>query len=201
MKKVLIICASIALVISSCGKGEKLDKPKENTTPKVETRDLKGLKIAFYNSDSLKVYFDYFKMEEAFVTKKQTIFQKEVERRTKEYQNYIAKNNEKLRSGQLSENEQMQIQQRAQQMEGEIMQYQQIEGANLQKMTDEKLQTISKKIESFGKMFSKENGIDILLIHGQGGQINFINPTMDVTKEFSAFLNEKQAEIEADIKK
>jgi hypothetical protein len=43
--------------------------------------------------------------------------------------------------------------------------------------------------------------IDILLIHGVGGQINFINSAMDVSKEFAAFLNEQQAEIENDSKK
>lgn len=201
MKKVLLICTGLLLVVASCGKKEKEEKPKENTTPKVHTRDMKGLKIAFYNSDSLKVYFEYFKEQEAIVTKKQTAFQKEVERRTREYQNYLMKNNEKLRSGLLSENEQMQIQQRAQQMEGELMQYQQNEGSKLEKLTVDKLQTLSKKIEALGKMFSEENGIDILLIHGQGGQINFISPAMDVTKEFTAYLNEKQAEIEEDIKK
>ena len=60
---------------------------------------MKGLKIAYYNSDSLKVQFDYFKKEEAIVTNRQKAFQKEVERRTNEYQNYIVRNNEKLKSG------------------------------------------------------------------------------------------------------
>jgi Skp family chaperone for outer membrane proteins len=179
----------------------KDEKPKENTVPKIAVRDMKGLKIAFYNSDSLKLYFEYFKREEASVTKKQERFQKEVQRRTQEYQNFIIRNNEKLQSGLLSENESMQIQQRAQQMEAELMQYQQNEGARLEKETEQKLETISRKIEAFGKQISEANGIDILLIHGAGGQINFINPSMDVTKEFTAFLNEHQEEIENDTKR
>lgn len=199
MNKLFIVSLGLLLVTAACGSKE--EKQKENTTPKVESRDMKGLKIAFYHSDSLKVYFDYFKEQEAIVTKKQTAFQKEVERRSKDYQSFIMRNNEKLRSGLLSENEQMQIQQRAQQMEAELMQYQQTEGAKLEKETMEKLEAISKKIEVFGKEFSEENKIDILLIHGQGGQLNFINPAMDVTKEFTAFLNEHQAEIEKDVKK
>jgi outer membrane protein len=161
---------------------------------------MKGLKIAYYSSDSLKVYFDYFKNEEAIVTKKQEKFQKEVQRRQNEYQNFILRNNERLRSGMLSENDQMQIQQKAQQMEAALMQYQQEEGGKLEKETMEKLEVIGKKIEVFGKQFSEENGIDLLLIHGQGGQINYINSAMDVTKEFTAFLNEKQSEIEKDLK-
>lgn len=177
------------------------EKTSENTVPKVEKRDMKGLKIAYYHSDSLKKQFDYFKKEEAIVTKKQERFQKEVERRTQEYQNFIMRNNEKLRSGLLSENESAQIQQRAQQMEAELMQYQQNEGARLEKETMTKLETISRKIEAFGKQFSEQNGIDILLIHGPGGQINYISSAMDVTKEFTAFLNAHQAEIENDTNK
>jgi Skp family chaperone for outer membrane proteins len=192
------IVFAISLLVA-CNSSTK--KNKENTVPKVEKRDMKGLKIAYYHSDSLKKHFEYFKNEEAAVTKKQERFQKEVERRSKEYQNFIMRNNEKLRSGLLSENESAQIQQRAQQMEAELMQYQQNEGGRLEKETMSKLETISRKIEAFGKQFSEQNGIDILLIHGPGGQINFISSAMDVTKEFTAFLNAHQSEIENDTKK
>ena len=64
-----------------------------------------------------------------------------------------------------------------------------------------KLESIKKKIEFLGKQFSEESKIDILLIHGAGGQMNFINPEMDVTKEFVAFLNKNQTDIDKDIKK
>lgn len=200
MNRIVVVSAVLLLTVASCGKGEKNEKSSEVTTPKVESRDLKGLKIAYYNSDSLKVYFDYFKKEEEVVKARQTKFQKEVERRQTEYQNFIMRNNERLRSGMLSENDQMQIQQKAQKMEAELMQYQQTEGGKLEKETMEKLEVISKKIEVFGKQFSEENGIDLLLIHGQGGQINFVNPSMNVTKEFTNFLNEKQSELEKDLK-
>ena len=197
MKVLYTILVGSFLILASCGKGEP---KKENTVPKVEPRDMKGLKIAYYNSDSLKLYFEYYKEQDSIVTKKQLAFQKEVERRTKEFQNYVYRNDEKLRSGLLSENEAIQIQQKVQQMEAALMQYQQTEGAKLEKETLDKLQAISKKIEVFGKQFSEENKIDLLLIHGQGGQINYIHPSMDVTKEFTAYLNEHQAEIEEDTK-
>jgi Skp family chaperone for outer membrane proteins len=199
MNKTIII--GLGIVLTSLFACETKEKKKTNTIPQVESRDLKGLKIAFYYSDSLKKYFDYFKEEEAIVNKKQADFQKQVERKTMEYQSYIARNNEKLKNGLLSENEQMQIQQRAQQMEAALMQFQEKQGAVLEKETMKKLEVISKKIEVFGKQFCEENKIDILLIHGQGGQINFINPSMDVTKDFTAYLNEHQKELEEDIQK
>lgn len=197
MKKI-IVATLLTGVLIACGKSAKKEI---STTPKVEVRDMKGLKITYYNSDSLKVYFDFLKKEEAIVTKKQKVFQSEVQRRTKEYQSYIIRNNEKLQNGLLSENEQVQIQQNAQRMEGELMQYQQNEGARLENETMKKLEAISKKIESLGKKFCEQNNIDIMLINGPGGQINYINGSMDVTKEFAAFLNQNQAEIDKDLKK
>jgi outer membrane protein len=196
MKKGILVVMSMALLVA-CGQKEV---KKENTVPKVETRDMKGLKIAYYNSDSLKTLFTYYKEQDAIVTKKQKAFQSEVDRRTKEFQSYVYRNEERLRSGLLSENETVQIQQKVQQMESDLMQYQQTQGAKLEKETMEKLEVISKKIETFGKKFSEENNIDILLIHGAGGQINYINGSMDVTKEFCAFLNQHQEDIEKDMK-
>lgn len=200
MKKTLqfMLYFALATAVVSCNGNKKKEKPVQ---PKIEKRDLKGLKIAYYHSDSLKEQFTYFKEQEEIVTKKQTAFQKEVDRRTKEYQNFIVRNNEKLQSGMLSQNEQVQIQQQAQRMESNLMQYQQTQGAKLEEETMKKLEAISKKIEAFGKLFCEENKIDILLIHGQGGQINYITPSMDVTRAFTSYLNAHQAEIEADIQK
>jgi len=201
MNKVLFGSTLMLLFIASCGKGEKeKTEMSEKTIPNVEVHDMKGLRIAYYNNDSLKLYFDYFKKEESIVKAKQTKFQKELERRQTEYQNYIIRNNEKLKNGLLSENEQMQIQQRAQQMEASIMQYQQETGSKLEKEMFDKLEVIAKKIQVYGEEYSKEHNIDILMVHGQGSQINFISDKLDVTKEFTAFLNEKQAEIEKDTK-
>ncbi len=53
----------------------------------------------------------------------------------------------------------------------------------------------------FGEKYSEENGIDIFMIHAEGGQINYINSSMDVTKEFTNYLNEQQKALEKDIKK
>lgn len=186
------------VVLGSCGTEPK--KVKKNTEPKVKIRDTKGLKIAFYSNDSIKGKFEYYKREDAAVTKKQKAFQSELERRSKEYENYVQRKDQEARSGLLSENEIMQAQQKAQQMQASIMQYQQAQGAKIEEETVKKLEAISKKIEVLGKKYCEMHGIDILLIHGEGGQLNYINPSMDVTTEFINFLNENQEEIEKDLK-
>ena len=197
MKKIayLILC-SFLLSISCTAESKKV-----SNVPKVVPYDLKGLKIVYYSNDSIKENFLFYKQQDAIVTNKQQNFQAELQRRSNEFQEYVQRNSEKEKSGLLSSNEVVQIQQKAQQMEQVILQYQQEQGAKIEEETMKKLEEISKKIEVLGKKFCELNNIDIMLIYGEGGQINYIKPTMDVTKEFIAFLNENQVSIEKDLKK
>jgi Skp family chaperone for outer membrane proteins len=197
MKK-LFILVCFATILASCG--EKKSNTPKDTTPKVEARNVGDLKIAFYHNDSIKEYFEYYKKEDEAVTKKQKAFQAEVQKRTTEYQNYLQRKDQEARQGLLSQNEIAQAQQKAQQMEAAIMAYQQKEGGRLEEETMRKIEDINKKIEALGKKYCEKHGIDILLMHGQGGQLNYVNPSMDVTKEFINFLNENQSQIEKDLK-
>lgn len=196
MKKIVLIFVLMQLIVS-CGE-KKVEK--KDSTPKVEIRNPKGLRIAFYNNDSIKEGFDFYKKEDALVSKKQKAFQSELQKRSREYESFIQRKDQEARNGLLSENEIMLAQQKAQQMQASIMQYQQTEGAKIEEETVKKLEAINKKIEALGKKYCELHKIDILLIHGQGGQLNYIHQSMDVTKEFINFLNENQNQIEKDLK-
>ena len=95
----------------------------------------------------------------------------------------------------LSENDMVSIQQKAQKMQEEILKYQQTEGARIQEDMAKKLEVIDKKIESVAKQYSVKHKIDLLIAHSKGGQFTYINPSMDVTKEFINYLNENQDQI------
>lgn len=193
----LTLLFSLVILLVACGEKDKI---KSDSKPKIEARNLDGLKIAYYSNDSIKEYFEYYKREDAAVTKKQKAFQAEIDKRTSELQNYVQRKDQEARSGLLSQNEIGMAQQKAQQMESNIMQYQQAEGAKLEAETVKKLEEISNKIEVLGKKYCEIHQIDILLMHGKGGQLNYISETMDITKEFIQFLNENQKEIEKDLK-
>ena len=172
---------------------------KKDSTPKVPTTRLDGLKIAYYANDSIKKYFDYFKREEAKAEKIQKRFETELKKRNKVYEDYIIKKDQEARSGLLSQNEIAMVQQKAQQMQTELMQYQQTEGQRIEEQTMKSLEAINKKVELWGKKYCEKHHIDLLLIQGQGGQINYINKEMDVTKAFINFLNENQSQIEKEL--
>jgi Skp family chaperone for outer membrane proteins len=195
MKINQIVSTLILLILISCSGNQK---KVVNTTPNVPVIK-NGLKIAYYSQDSLKTGFDFYRETDSIVTKKQLRFQAELEKRQKTLQEFLVTNDERAKSGQLSGFELQNIQQEAQRREQGLYQYQQTEGAKIENETVELLEVITKKIEAAGKEFCKKNKIDLMLIQGPGGQINYINESMNVTKEFVGFINEYQAEIEKDL--
>ena len=195
MKKIILYSLAIGL-FGACNSDKK---PSTKSIPKVEAKDLDGLKIAYYANDSVKKYFDYFKKEEARAEKKQRLFEAELTKRNKVYEDFVIKKEQEARAGLLSQNELAMVQQKAQQMQADLMRYQQVEGEKIEKATLKSLEEINKKVETWGKKYCEMHQIDLLLIQGQGGQINYINKNMDVTKAFISFLNENQKEIEKDL--
>lgn len=190
--------AGLALLVSC--KSEKKEKV-ENTKPTVQVQKIGELKIAYYNQDSMKANFLYYKEQDAIVTKKQLAFQATIDTKRKAMESYYNNFMKRVQNNELSQLESEGYQRNLQNQEAEIMQFQETEGAKIEKETLEKLEAIGNKIDKFSKAYCEENGIDILLIYAKGGQFNYINPSMDVTKEFTAFLNQNQEAIQKDLRK
>lgn len=169
------------------------------TQVNVLEKDTAGLVIAFYFNDSLKEGFTYYKDIDEKVSRKNLSYQNELQSKTQALENFVAKKGAEANQGLLSQNEIAKIQEKAQRMEAELVQYQQREGARLEAEVMRELTAINNKVKSFGRKFSEANGIDLLLGYADGGQINYVNPTMDVTRSFIEFLNNEQKAIEADL--
>ncbi|MEJ6505326.1 MAG: OmpH family outer membrane protein [Crocinitomicaceae bacterium] len=187
-------------LLFSCSNDPEEAKLSPNSKPtSILEKDTSGLVIAFYFNDSLKEGFIYYNDIDEEVSRKNLNFQKELQRKSKAYEDFVKKKGAEAQQGFLSENEMMKVQQKAQQLEADIVQYQQREGANLEAEVMQKLTAINNKVKSFGKKFSEANGIDLLMGYADGGQINFINPKMDVTHSFIEFLNKEQKSIEEEL--
>jgi Skp family chaperone for outer membrane proteins len=204
MKLVHFIATGLILgltVVACSDKKEDSAKTKEESAPAIPTVDSKGLKIAFYYSDSLKDGFTYYKNEDARITKKGEAFQNEMlgkqrllEQKAQNYEKY-------MREGTLTGSDMQNMENEIMRMREQLMNQQQTRGAQLEKETNEALTVLGKKIEVAGKKYSEKYGIDVLLIHGQGGQINFINDRMNVTQSFIDFLNHEQEIMDKDLGK
>ena len=184
----------VALVMS-CGNSNEKQKVVEKQVNLV-SQDSTGFIIAFYYNDSIKTGFEYYRQAEASLTAKQVSFQNQIQSKTQKYQNYVTKKQKDIQAGLLSENEMIKVQQKAGEMEQEIVQYQQREGAKLEGDMLKKLEEINKKLEAFGKMFSEKHGIDLLMGYSSGQQINYIRPKMHVSGSFIEFLNSEQKKLE-----
>lgn len=187
------------ITLSSCG--DKKTEVKETAPAKVQDVKTGSLKIAFYNQDSLKSQFAFYKEQDEYIKNKQLGFQKQLDAMTKEYQSFVQRNEERAQKGLLSQNQLQEIGAQVQAKEKQIMEYERGNGQKLEAETIKLLEEIGKKIETYSKDFSTKNKIDILLIQAGGGQFGYITPTMDVTTEFIEFLNANEEAIKADIKK
>jgi Skp family chaperone for outer membrane proteins len=197
MKKVLGVgLIGLVALLAACGGGQK---EEVSTEPKVESRKTGELKITYYDQDSVSKYFEYFRMEDSLIKQKQITFQKEIERRTKNLQDYVVQQERKNQSGLLSQNDLMQVQQTIQKREASLMQYQQEEGSKIEREAIDKMNAINNRVKLFSKEFCETNNIDLLLIYSPMAPINYIDPSMDVTKEFTAYLNQRQNEFQGEL--
>ncbi len=189
---------AVVLLIMSCGDSKEKQKVIEKQVNLV-SQDSSDFIIAFYYNDSIKTGFDYYRKIEANLNSRQVSYQSQIQSKTQKYQNYVTKKQKDIQAGLLSENEMMQVQQKAAEMEQDIVQYQQREGARLEEDMLKNLESINKKLEAFGKLFSENHGIDILMGYSSGQQINYISPQMNVTSSFIDFLNNEQKKLEEDL--
>lgn len=195
--KQITLAALTIVAIASCGGNDK--KTAEPTPAKVEQKALGTLKIGYYDQDSLSAQFKFFKEQQTMLEKKQKAFQGKVDQMTREYQDFLKRNDERNRQGLLSQMQLQKIQEEAMMKEQAIVQYQQQNGGALEKEAFDKMEDINKKVETYSKLFCQENGLDILLIKAKGGQLAYINSSMDVTKSFIEYLNSKEEEIKKDM--
>lgn len=196
MKLVKLTPVVFFALLLSCGGKEK---NAENTVPNVPVIK-NGLKIAYYVQDSLQENYVYFKKIEKEIEGKQKKLEAELKRRQESLQSYVQTNTEKDRQGLLSDRDREVIGAEAQQREQAIYQYQQTEGSRLQEEANEILEVINNRIKAAAKKYCEKHQIDLLLVDGQGGQMAYVSEKMDATKEFVAFVNQFQEEIEKDLK-
>lgn len=193
--KFFVLAAAVAL-FASCGSDKKKDEVKPETPPNVPVVKANGLKIAFYYQDSLKSQFEIFKKEEDRINK-----------RTKEFQNQmIAKENQLRRMGQeleahvkngtLLPDQLGKLEKDFYAKQQSFATFQQQQAQKLDEDANKSLTALGKKVEAASKKYCEKYGLDILMIQAPGGQIGFINPSMDVTKSFIEFLNNEEKKID-----
>lgn len=202
MNKLTFFALSSALFLglSSCGDKEKTDKTvSEEKAPNIKPVDPNKLRIAYYYSDSLREGFAFYKKEDDRITKKGESLQNQMMSMERSIQTLGERYQKYMQEGTVTPDEIQRLETEINRKREQYVSLQSNQGAALEKETQETLTALSKKIEAAGKKYCQKYGIDMLLIHGPGGQINYVDEKMNVTKSFIDFLNAEQAKMEADM--
>lgn len=190
---IALIGLTSAAVLTACS--EETKKDKEVEAPSVPTVDPQGLKIAFYESDSLNEGFTFLKTQDSLLKIKQEKFQKDLESRQR---NLEAKYNQLVEGEQKMLYTAAELQNKKTEFERQsqsLQMYQQNEGTKLQEEAMEMQKVLQNKVSEFSKRYCEKYKIDMLIMHGEGGQFSYYNPKMDVTKSFIEFVNAEQKKL------
>lgn len=196
MKKWMFAALTGLLMIAAlanCSDDKKEIKTEE--APEVPTVDPKGLKIAFYYSDSLNEKFSYLKEQDSLMKKKQEKFEKEIRSRQgniqAKYERFERDQRAMILSGAELQKQQVELERLSQSLQN----YQQNEGSKLQQEAMEIQELLQNKVDEYAKRYCEKYKLDMLLMHAKGGQFTYINPKMNVTKSFIEFVNAEQAKL------
>lgn len=194
----ILLVSSFSIAFTACN--SKATKEQKDTTPHVETVRTNGLKIAFYDQDSLVKGFEFYKEMDEKIKAKEKRFQEQLASKETEIRSFAENMNQKLNAGQLSQDQAEKMQLEGQRKQDSYYNYQQTEGAKLEKETLDALKVISNKVKAAGKKYAEKHGIDLILTDAENGsQFNYINPKMDITAEFIEFLNQEEEELNASL--
>lgn len=195
MRRILFIVLS-SVILFSCSDNASGEAKQANTTPNVQPRKVGELKIAYYDLDSLQMSYSRWKEADSISRKREADFQGAREKKYREVEQYRMSIAEKQQKGLLSQNDLQNAAANIQQKEASVMQWEQQEGMRIQEELADISNTLSNRVKQFAKEFCEANNIDILLVHAEfGSQIGYIGSEMNVTSEFIAYVNQKDAEL------
>ena len=190
---------SLSIAMSACSADKK--KTEEAKAPDVPVVAVGDLKIAFYNSDSLASQYTYLVEQDSLMKIKQLKFENDLKSRERNLQQLAQTYETKRQNMSASGAELQQMENNIGRKQQDAQMFQQNEGMKLQNEAAEIQRVIAKKIEEASKLYCEKYKIDMLLVHGQGGQFAYIKPSMEVTESFIQFVNAEQQKLNKDMGK
>jgi outer membrane protein len=169
----------------------KDNKPeKENLSElPIKVTSNTNLKIAFVNSDTVAMYYDFAKTIQEKLLSKQSSAERQVKTKYAEYQNLV---NEYQKAAEImGQNEAAEKGQRIALLEQEIMQLEQTLSQNLASQEQKETKEYVEKTDVYMQIIGKELGYDYVLSYRVGGPMLFANPKFDITKQVIELLNKE----------
>ena len=119
--RIIFFSTFIGLMLCACSNNEKTketEKESPSTSPVITAKDSAGLKIAYYDIDTLQKNYLFLKNEYELISKKKNLFEKELLRKQSDFETFVKRNEERAQKGLLSQNQLAEAQNKAQKLCG-----------------------------------------------------------------------------------
>lgn len=183
----LLVIAVIILFVKMPGGGES-EGDADTLSTDVNIVDDGVLTIAYYNSDTMSTQADFVMEIQKEIEASNIRAQQKMENKQKELERWQKGWEEK---GPLLPREEEQYMIEAQQKQFEAAQFEQ----NLQMEVGQEQETLMitlyQRLQNYAKGFCQEQNIDMLVSYAMGGNVIYMNPNFEVTKQFLNYCNKE----------
>lgn len=188
MSGILLILVIILFFRSPSGAVETAESDGESSeTAMVTPPNGNGIRIGYYNQDSLNANADFVKEIESDIAKAQQDAEGKMARHQKKIDDWQKKWASK---GQLLTSEQERYMKEAEQMQMEAMQVEQQIQMELGQEQERLMITLVTRITNFAKIFAEKEGYDMIMSYTLGQNPVYMHPSMDITKKLVKLLND-----------
>ncbi len=195
MKKLALLVGA-ALLLAACGGEDK--KSESGSDSPVNLPEVENMKFAFYVEDSIPNHYSYFMDAQSALETKAQAFQQRMMALQQQGQQKLEKYQREQSAGLLSQNQIMNYEKEIGMIQQQIQYMQETEGTQLELEQMNGTYELFERIKKYGKEYAEEHGISVFLSDKTGGQVIFMDPSMDVTMDFIEYMNGREKQITGD---
>ncbi len=189
---VLLVAVAVLFYLHfSSANPAKADVPANDSVPNLDLKlpaDLASKKILFINPDTINKYYIPIANTKKEVEQQVASFQATLSAKEQAYQNSYMTTEKMYSEGKISEAQMPQIQADLQKLEREYMATKNSFESYQARVMQEQ-DNMLKEVTAYFKEYSMKNGIDYILVSGNGG-IAYGNESLDISKEMVKALND-----------
>lgn len=202
---ILAVAVVVLFILHFSGSTNSKQVNKKNTSKSDSAKaqdDVPYQRIAYINSDTISVYYDYYDDVKKDMEQKQSKIERQIRQREENLQSKYNSFVSQMQAGLLSTNQAQAKEEELRQDQMELEQYKQSVMQGISSQTYEINEKIYTKISEHIKKYNEEFNYDLIIGYSEGANVFYASPEYDITKEILEGLNEEyRAEKEAEKEK